>query len=335
MRRASCDALFLFVLSAILNYSMIPQISVDQVPLSSIDIRDTTYRLRPADDSLSDQRLKENIRLTGILHPPLFQVVHGNQYIILSGRKRILAAQSLGVRKVSGLVLQQSADPLLKWRTILLHSLIGSSLSCIERATFFSKAAGELSISEQCLLLPLLERKPQQYVLEELARYLTLAPETMSALHAGYLQEKLAKKLAKLSFEDQQTIVDLIRYYKFGGTKQKKLVGAALDLIMRTGHSFTQILAGWNQNPAEEENRPQQAMALLSWLEAKCFPQSTLAREQFKKFQRGLQLPESCTITPSHSFEDNSVTLSMVFDNQDQFLQRWSSLKKIISTGHE
>jgi len=316
--------------SAVSNYSMIPHISVDQVPLSSIEIRDTTYKLRPADDRLSDQRLKENIQLTGILHPPLLQVRQGNRYSILSGRKRILTLQSLGVLEVSGLVLPQSTDPLLKWRTILIHSLLGSSLSCIEQAIFFSKAAGELSISELCLLLPLLERKPQQYVLQELARYLTLAPETISALHAGYLQEKVAQKLAKLSLEDQQTIVELIRYYKLGGTKQKKLVGYAFELIMRTGHSLKKNLAGWNQNSAGEENRPQQAMALLSLLEAKCFPQSTMAREQFKKFQQGLQLPESCTITPSHSFEDNSVTLSMVFDNQDQFLHHWPALRKIM-----
>ncbi len=310
---------------------MIPQISVDRVPLSCIDIGDTTYRLRPADDSLSDQRLQENIRLTGILHPPLLQIRQGNQYSILSGRKRIITLQSLGVQEVSGLVLQQSTPPLLKWRTILIHSLTGSSLSCIEQATFFSKAARELSINEQCLLLPLMERKPHQYVLQELARYLTLAPETISALHAGYLQEKVAQKLAKLSFEDQQAIVELIRYYKFGGTKQKNLVGYAFELIMREGHSFKQILAERNQNQAGEENRPQQAMALLARLEAKCFPQSTMARKQFKKFQQGLQLPESCTITPSHSFEDNSVTLSMVFDNQDQFLHHWPALKKIMT----
>ncbi len=334
--RASFDALVLFFfISAISNYSMIPQLSIAQFPWSSIDIADATYRLRPADDSQSDQLLNENIRLTGILHPPLLQVGHENRYIILSGRKRILTAQSLGVQEVSGLVLPQSADPMLKWRTILVHALIGSRLSCIEQATFFSKAAKELSISDQCLLLPLLERKPQQYVLQEIAHYLQLAPKTISALHAGYLQEKIAKKLAKLSFEDQQTIVALIQYYKFGGTKQKKLVGAANDLIMRAGHSFKKILAGWNQKPAEEENRPQQAMALLSWLEAQCFPKSTIAREQFKKFQHLLQLPESCTITPSHSFEDNSLTLSMVFNNQDEFLQHWPSVKKIMTTDHE
>ncbi len=328
--RASNDALILFFPSQpISNYSMISQLSVVQVPWSSIDIADATYRLRPPGDCQSDERLNEKIRLTGILHPPLLQVGHENSYIILSGRKRILTAQSLGIHEVSGFILPPSTNPRLKWRTILTHALIGSRLSCIEQATFFSKAAGDLSISDQCLLLPLLERKPQQYVLEEFARYLTLAPETINALHAGYLQEKIAKKFTKLSFEDQKTIVELIRYYKFGGTKQKKLVGAALDLIMRTGHSFKKILDGLDQKPAEEENRPQQAMALLSGLEAQCAPKSTFAREEFKKFQRRLQLPESCTLTPSHSFEDNSLTLSMVFNNQDEFLQHWPLLKKI------
>ena len=335
MKRASNDALFFFFPSLpFLDHSIMPQLSVIQVPCSSINLTDATYRLRPTDDNQLDQQLIENIRQTGILHPPLFHVEHGNRYIILSGRKRVLTAQSLGIREISGFVLPQSAKPMLKWQTILTHALIGSRLSCIEQATFFSRAAKELSISEQLFLLPLLKRKPQQYVLQELALYLTLASKTIGALHAGYLQEKLGKKLAKLSFEDQQTIVELIRYYKFGGTKQKKLVNAAFDLVMRTGHSFKEILDEWNQNPTKAENRPQQAIALLSRLEAQCFPKSTIAREQFKKFQRQLQIPESCTLTPALSFEDNSLTLSMVFKNQDEFLQHWPSLKKIMTTDH-
>ncbi len=313
---------------------MIPQLSVAQIHCSSINITDVIYNLRPVDVIPLDQQLKKSIQQTGILHLPLLQAAHKKQYIILSGRKRIITAQSLGIQKLSCLVLPQEANPSMKWRTILTHALIGSSLSCIEQAIFFSKSMKELSVSDQLLLLPLLGRKPQPYVLQELAHYLTLAPETIRAMHSGYIQEKTAKKLEKLSFVDQQTIVELIRYYKFGGTKQKKLVEAALNLIMRTGHSFKAILQRWNKNPAETENRPQQAMDLLAWLDTQCFPESTLAREQFKKFQRQLQLPGSCTLSPSLSFEDNSLTLSLVFKNKNEFLQRWPSLKNIMTTDH-
>ncbi len=314
---------------------MIPQLSVAQIPCSSINITDVIYNLRPVDVIPLDQQLKESIQQTGILHLPLLQAAHKNQYIILSGRKRILTAQSLGIEKLSCFLLPQEINPALKWKIILTHALIGSRLSCIEQAIFFSKSMKELSVSDQLLLLPLIGRKPQPYVLQELTGYLTLAPETIKAMHVGFLQEKTAKKLVKLSFKDQQTIVELIRYYRFGGTKQKKFVAAALDLIMRTGHSFKKILEGWNQHSTESENRPQQAVDLLSWLDTQCLPKSTRAREQFIEFQRQQQLPGSCTLCPSLSFEDNSLTLSIVFKSHDEFLQRWPLLKNIMTIDHE
>lgn len=321
-----------------LSTSMTSQLPTISVPGNSIDITDNTYRLRPEDDALPDQHLDESIQRMGILQPPLLQPGQNNnetRYIILSGYKRILAAQSHGIGDIVCLILPLSTEPALKWHIILTHALIGSRLSCIEQATFFSKAAKELSISEQLLLLPLLGRKPQPYVLQELAGYLTLAPETTKALHAGYLHEKRAKQLAKLSHQDQRIVIELIRYYKLGGTKQKKLVNMAFELVMRTGDSFQKILEKWNQDQFAAENRPQQAMALLSWLERQCFPKSTIASEQFKQFQRTLQLPKNYTLTPSPSFEDDSLTLSIFFTNQNQFLQHWPSLKDIMARDHE
>ena len=330
--------IFLFFSLPVVDCPMVPQLPVIHVAGNNIDITDDTYRLRPENDVLPDQALDEGIQQAGILHPPLLQQGQDHnrkRYTILSGYKRILAAQSHGIDDIVCLILPRSAEPALKWRIILTHALIGSRLSCIEQATFFSKAAKELSIGEQLLLLPLLGRKPQQYVLQELADYLTLAPETTNALHTGYLQEKMAKQLAKLSRQDQRSVIELIRYYKLGGTKQKKLVNNALELVMRTGDSFQKILEKWNQDPIKAENRPQQAMALLSWLEEQCFPQSTIAREQFNQFQRQLQLPKGCTLTPASSFEDDSLTLSIFFANHNQLLQHWPSLKKIMTTDHE
>ena len=329
---------FIFHPYRLFNCPMVSQLPVISVAGNNIDITDSTYRLRPGDDALPDQHLDESIQHVGILHPPLLQQGQDHnekRYIILSGCKRILAAQSRGIDKIVCLVLPQSAGPALKWHIILTHALIGSRLSCIEQATFFSKAAKELSISEQLLFLPMLGRKPQPYVLQELADHLTLAPETINALHAGDLHEKNAKQLAKLSHRDQRSVIELIRYYKLGGTKQKKLVNMALELVMRTGDSFQEILAKREHDPTEDENRPQQAMALLSWLEGQCCPQITIAREQFKQFQRQLQLPTNCTLTPSSSFEDDSLTLSIFFANQKQLLQHWPSFKKIMTTDHE
>lgn len=310
---------------------MIPQLFCNTVPCTTIQLTDNSYHIRPPEDTLSDADLKKSICQTGILHPPLLQKDSDKSYTILSGRKRILAAISLGMQEISALIIDKQTQSVLKWRIILSHSLIGSRLSIIEQAIFFSKTEPQLTVEERLDLLPLLELKPQQYILQELAQYLTLAPITIYALHTGSLQVKIGKKLVKLCFDDQQTVVDVIRYYKLGGSKQKKLVSSAIDLVMRSGRPFREILDNWDrQHPAKASNRPQRAMALLSWLESQCFPGRTSAKKEFEKFQRQLQLPGNVSIRPSSSFEDDTLTLSLTFKNQNDFLRNWQAIQTIL-----
>ena len=322
---------FSFFIFSGYDHHMIPQLFCNPIPCAEILLNDNEYHIRPTDNTLPDSNLKKNICQTGILHPPLLQKITDKSYIILSGRKRILAGISLGMREIPCLIMAKQANSMLKWQTILSHALIGSRLSIIEQAIFFSKAEPQLTIEEQLDLLPLLNLKPQQYILQELAKYLTLAPITIHALHTGILQEKIGKKLVKLCFDDQEMVVNLVRYYKLGGSKQKKLVSSAIDLVMRSGRPFREILDTWERkHPAKASNRPQRAMALLSWLESQCFPGRTSAQKEFEKFQRQLHMPGNAGVRPSPSFEDETLTLSLTFNNKHDFLRNWEAIQNIL-----
>jgi len=218
---------------------------------------------------------------------------------------------------------------------MLSHSLVGNGLSIIEQANFFNRAARQLTVPEQLDLLPLLGRKPQPYILEELRGYLSLAPAAIIALHSGQLQEKTAKKLAKLQYKDQETLIELIQYYSLGGTKQKKLTALATELIMRTGQPLTTILKDWNQDVSEDMNRPQQATALLRRLKEKCFPRIHGAKKEFARFQQELSIPDNIDLQPAASFEDDTMKLSLTFNNRKHLLTHWQSIKKIMETPHE
>ncbi len=314
---------------------MISQLFCHRVRCSSIQTDDSSYCIRPCEDMLPDSALTNSIKQTGLLHPPLLQKAENNSPIIVSGRKRVLACISLGIQEIPCLFIERQTSPALTWKIMLSHSLVGNGLSIIEQANFFNRAARQLTVPEQLDLLPLLGRKPQPYILEELRGYLSLAPAAIIALHSGQLQEKTAKKLAKLQYKDQETLIELIQYYSLGGTKQKKLTALATELIMRTGQPLTTILKDWNQDVSEDMNRPQQATALLRRLKEKCFPRIHGAKKEFARFQQELSIPDNIDLQPAASFEDDTMKLSLTFNNRKHLLTHWQSIKKIMETPHE
>jgi ParB family chromosome partitioning protein len=305
---------------------MITQASCCLLPTKNIDIANKSYRLRPISDQRIDPSLTKSIREVGFLHPPLLLKTKSG-HIILSGRKRIEIANGHGLKNIPCFIIED-ISPFVKWQLLLSHAIIGSTLSVIEQANFFSHAESQLSIKQCIALLPLLGHKPQSYRLQEFSRYLSLDPTTIDALHAGRIQPKTGNMLSKLSSEDQQTIVHLINYYKLGGSKQKKLVTLSIDLIMRTRCSLQKIVAVWEHQNIDGDNRPQQALALLNWLEGQCFPKRKAAEKKFQQFQRRLQLQKKMMLQHTPSFEDDGLTLSISFAGQDDFLNFWEKIKE-------
>ncbi|HHD63359.1 MAG TPA: hypothetical protein ENK96_03120 [Desulfobulbaceae bacterium] len=307
---------------------MIPQAPCRLLSSRKIDSSDSTYRLRPESDQEITPSLTESIEKVGILHPPLL-VKKKFRYIILSGRKRIQAVNKHGIENIPCFILDEKTGPSIKWQLLLSHALIGSTLSIIEQANFFFKAESQLTEQQTLSLLPLLGIKPHAYKLKKFAMYRKLDQTTIDALHSGHIQEKTGSKLSKLSSEDQQTVVHLINHFKLSGSKQKKLITFVIDLIMRTKRPLKTIMSEWEkQQDIGQDNRPQQAMACLHWLEGQCFPKRNAAEQEFQRFHHGLQLPENMILQHTPSFEDNGLTLSISFTDQSAFLKHWKNIKK-------
>jgi len=129
------------------------------ISIAEIEIDNTSFNLRPTPDSSADKDLTSSIRELGILHPPLLQAANG-KWLILSGRKRIEAAQRLKWSTLPCLILDDEISPLLKYRVILAHALLGSQLSPVEQAFFFQQAREQLSEAEMLLLLPSWDSRP-------------------------------------------------------------------------------------------------------------------------------------------------------------------------------
>lgn len=296
---------------------------------SAIDLADRTYFFAP-EHAPPTPELIHSIRAWGILHPPLLREREG-RYQVLAGWKRLLAAiEFCGWEVIPAIVVPSSWPSFALYDLLLEQSLLGTPLSPAEQSSFFASLV-KFCPSED--LLPLLARlgyRPTEQLLAELIALGDLAPPVLVALHRGRLGLAGARKLLRLPRSDQETLVALITQFQLGGSKQQRLIELAIELVRRRDLSLPEILAPFlqKQDEASQDNRPQQAATLLSWLHGECFPSSSKAERAFSRKVAQLHLPADMEVTHSPSFEEDSITLSITFPD-------WQTLLRALPTIRE
>ncbi len=309
------------------------QTHYQQVPIAAIDLSNTLYALNPFASAVPDPTLKADIRTYGILHPPLLLEQGHETFIVLSGKKRILAGVGNNGSTVTALVIYQKdpSDKQFIYNTLLRHQLIGSSLSCIEQAVFFHKVQDALPAEDTLQFLPLLGYKEKSHIPAELISLLKLVPVAQRSLHEGVLSLRAGKNLLRFPQDDQRYLAALIRELQMGGSKQQKLIDQVFELTKRLKCSGVELLTGWHEKEKNKKhNGPQRATALLKWLQQQCSPKSLAAEENFAQFTRQLGLPSSIRVDHILSFEDTQVTLSIDFPSRKQLTEKLPHIRTLL-----
>lgn len=302
------------------------------VPIPAIDLRDTTYLLSPAAES-PDAALRESIRAHGILFPPLLLETQPDHFIIVSGRKRILAAVEVTkTDTLPCLVVPAGSSALSIYALFLEHALIGGRLTAAQQTAFFAGMLCSCSIEEALPLFEKLGHPPNRHQLERLLTLRDLSVSALSGLHDGILSYNSALKMVRLSAGDQGTLMDIIIRMRLGGSKQQKIIELSTELIMRKNKDLRTILHPFfsRQEPEQPENIPQQAAALLKWLHSENFPRSSGAEREFSKIVRRLELPPNVRVLHTPAFEDDGVTLCLDFPDPDSMREAWTRIREIM-----
>ncbi len=277
-----------------------------------------------------DTELLESVRKYGVLHPPAIQLLN-NKYIVVSGKKRILAAKSIASKeKLLCLVVPQESPELSVYTILLEESFAGKPMSLIQQADFFNRLLQFCHIEDALPLLSRFGHKPVKYVLEDLLSLLSLGKNSLLAVHRGEILHKTARKMTKMNEADQNVITQLIQALRLGSSKQLKLVEYSTELIMRTGLPLKSLLDEFIAvDDPDNPNIPQRAAALLGWLQKECSPRTAEAEIKFKEFTAQLRLPAHMQLKHTPSFEDDKLTLIMVFDNMKSLQHLLPEIKRI------
>ena len=304
-----------------------------QVKIKDIDLSDTRYALNPFPPAQPDTQLSKSIDFFGILHPPLLLKLDTNNYIVLSGRKRIQAVVDKDGSLITAIVISSGYidQPLVILSTLLQHKLIGSPLGIIEQAIFFKKAMACLPTEEIIRFLPIMGYKEKSHIPRDLISLLDLNPTAQLELHKGVLSLRAGKKLLLFPSEDQQVLAELIHELRLGGSKQQKLIDLVLELTKRLQICADELLNRWQEKEKGKQlNGPQKAASLLNWLQRKCSPRSVAEEDNFRKFSRQLELPAGVRISHTPSFEDERVTLSVEFSSRKVLEKQWPQIRSLL-----
>ncbi len=317
------------------NLAMFPQPSFETIKINQIRISDE-WNIRPFLSSQLLPRVRASIKTFGLLHPPIVHKISKNQYQLIAGHIRLAIFREIFVDKkyVTALVLNNKNISKNILSYILEDQLLSGAISPMEKACFFHIALKHTTIDEAAALFsPILYQKLQPHSINKMLLLLDLEPELKIDVHNGIVGEKLALELLLLSTEDRLTLHAIFKKLELGGGKQKRLLTLSKDVARGQGKTIRQLLHEADSQEIlmhPEMNHPQKISNLFSMLHKKLFPQSNAAEEQFLINVSRMELPPSCSISHSQSFEKDEVSVVLNFNDLSAVEQRLTAIKQLL-----
>ncbi len=316
---------------------MPPTFRSSLINLQHINFQDFSNSLTPEEAREPSTALLASIARTGILHPPILREQGRTRMEIVTGRRRLLAAQQTQ-HSISTICLVLPADtlPAEALALNLEDTLLRGDITVVEQAIFFQKILDHLNEDEAARrFLPALGLEPHRHHLHNLLQLLGLEEHLLGAVHEGRLHDGVARELLALNFTDRLSLYEVMEMLSLSVSNQKKITTACRELAARHNTSIMGLLCQPQVreilNP-RETNIPQKTARLMQWLTEQRFPRLAAAEQEFRSFAAALKLPSAVALTHSPSFEQDQVQLSIPFADRKELRRVWPLIADILKT---
>jgi len=273
------------------------------------------------------EELADSVRRCGILQPPLVMATAGDNFVVLSGRRRLRALRQAGGQETLCRVLAAGTDKRDLLLFICEEHRWHSPLSVVEKA-FLLALAGRLlppdSLPSELYSLLALPKQARQTA--RLLALTALPPEILRAAHDGRISAATAQALTTLPPEDQRAVFACLRQIPLGDNKQRRfleLLAEAAELRQETFAAILQLPAITVITRDERMNPPQKAQRLLEALAALSAPESSEAERRFRQWLSRLTLPTGAHVEHSPAFENDALRLILHFAGQEALEAFW------------
>jgi len=307
---------------------MPPTFRSSLVNLRHINFQDFSNSLTPEEARAPSAELLASVARAGILHPPILREQGGTRLEIVTGRRRLLAAQHT-LHSISTICLVLPADT-LPVETLALNledTILRGNITVVEQAIFFQKILVHLDENEAARrFLPALGLEPHRHHLRNLVQMLGLEEHLLTALHEGRLHEGVAREFLGLNFTDRLSLYEVMEMLSLSVGNQKKISAICRELAARHNTSVMALLGQPEVREIldpQETNIPQKTARLMQWLTEQRFPRLAEAEHDFRAFAATLKLPSAVALNHSPSFEQDQVQLTIPFANREELRRVW------------
>jgi len=308
------------------------QLQPERVLFSQIDFEDHQYLFAPPQVLSDIDDLMSSIGRVGLLHPPILLKKENTYYQIVTGHRRLRAAeQATDKSSPTCLLLPSKTSAAETFAVALEDGCASRPMTVMEQAIFLQKALAHLDEEEVVeRFLPVMGLEPSRYHVQNLLPLAQLEEPLAYALHQGALNESVARELVALPFTDRLALFETIDLLQLSFSNQKKLTAACRELARRDNSSILAILSAPDIQSIlnhQDANPPQKTSNLMAALTAKRYPRLTEAEDAFRRFADSLKLPQNATISHAPAFEKDTITIAVSFKDKDDLLTKWEAVK--------
>jgi len=301
--------------------------------ISDINTEDTTYRIT-TDRSIDN--LIISIKETGLLHPPILiqKESLNNEFIIISGFRRIEACKSLGLSETEARILSPDTEKIEQVKIAISDNSFQRSLNLIEVSrslnllSEFFKDNKEFSEAAAKLGLP-----GHPGVIRKMEKLSNMPIPVQNAVLSDTISLAMACELDTFENNTAITLVKLFDELKLSLNKQREIIILVKEIAIREDISMQDVLEeDYLQQILNnsEPDRNQKSQKLRFYLKERRFPVITKNEKSFEALVKSLNLGNNVKLIPPRDFEGTEYNLNLSFRNLTELKSHKSLFDRLI-----
>jgi len=314
------------VISKLFKTRQFKEINLHDIEISS---KTTSFSFPP-----DSRDLLQSLMESGAFSPVYIAMLNGgDQFTPICGHRRIQAFEELGAGRIPAFILNPSPGNQVE---ALLFNVAENrshrSFNEIEISNIISKLK-QFGMPEDKIItdvMPFLGLEKNKKIYQGYLSLQRLLLEMKKYLVKIKAPLRLWIKLANWREVDQKAISNIIRSFKPGGNKLRKLVELLEEASLRDGTFPGKILNGEGAASIYQHNDlspSDKAREMLSWLQRKRYPFFSGKKELMERELSTMIFPKGVSLNYPGNFEGEEMNLSLRFSSAEDFFSGIDGVK--------
>lgn len=301
------------------------------IPLNKIDYADTTFCVSYP---LEQRVLEQSMREYGILSP-LIVHEHNAHYRVLSGFRRLFAAQQLNIQQIP--VIIAGITGLEAFRCTILENLSHRTFTVFEISTIIDKLLTVFNLSSEEVIrdyLPLFGYQPHKKVLERVLVPSRLSESQKKSLYEAQIEPEKIFMFEMIPSDAWDNAIAILIGLKPGVNKFYQILELVCEIAQREKCSVKALFSDdrvtrvVNDVHRTTSQRLEQLRTVLAkWRN----PNIARVEEELRKKYNNLKLDSHIKLTLPPACEGTTFGIEFSFKNNDELHKYADELLKISS----